>query len=79
MDVRCVVTGRAADGLSIFVSDSKVRPITLDLLPGAEFHRLGGSDQPVQLPSDGAPAPIPGYFPPLGGFRFGLSRWPPTA
>jgi mannose-6-phosphate isomerase-like protein (cupin superfamily) len=72
MDVRRVVTGRTADGLSVFVSDSMVRPITLDLLPGAEFHRLGGSDEPVQLPSDGAPAPIPTYFPPLGGFRFGL-------
>ncbi|HEV2413431.1 MAG TPA: cupin domain-containing protein [Candidatus Dormibacteraeota bacterium] len=72
MDVRRVVTGRTPEGKSVFVSDSQVSPITLDLLPGAEFHRLWGSDGPVQLPSDGSPLPIPHYFPPLGGFRFGL-------
>lgn len=72
MNVRRVVTGRNRDGKSVFVSDTEVPPITLNLLPGAEFHRLWGSDGPVQLPSDGTPPPIPGYFPPLGGFRFGL-------
>ena len=72
MNVRRVVTGRKPDGKSVFVSDTEVLPITLDLLPGAAFHRLWGSDAPVQLPSDGSPPPIPTYFPPLGGFRFGL-------
>jgi len=72
MHVRRVVTGRNQQGKSVFVSDTKVPPITLDLLPGAAFHRLWGSDAMVALPSDGSPLPIPGYFPPPGGFRFGL-------
>lgn len=72
MKVRRIVTGRNRDGKSVFVSDTDIPPITLDLLPGAEFHRLWGSDGMVALPSDGSPPPIPGYFPPPGGFRFGL-------
>lgn len=79
MNVRRVVTGRTPEGKSVFVSDTDVSPITLDLLPGAEFHRLWGSDVPVQLPSDGSPPQIPGYFPRLGGFRFGLFTVGPDA
>ena len=72
MNVRRVVTGRTADGKSVFVSDAEVPPITLNLLPGAEFHRLWGSNEPVQLPSDGSPPPMADYFPPVTGFRVGL-------
>lgn len=72
MNVRRVVTGRTPEGRSVFVSDEEISPVTLDLLPGAAFHRLWGADRPAQLPSDGAQPPIPGYFPPLGGYRFGL-------
>lgn len=79
MNVRRVVTGRTPEGKSVFVSDTDVSPITLDLLPGAEFHRLWGSDVPVQLPSDGSPPQMPGYFPPPGGFRFGLFTVGPDA
>ena len=79
MNVRRVVTGRTPEGKSVFVSDTEVPPVTLDLLPGAKFHRLWGSDIPVQLPSDGSPPPIPRYFPPLGGFRFGLFTVGPDA
>ena len=70
MRVRRVVTGRTASGASVFVSDEQVEPITLDLLPGAEFHRLWGTDEVVQLPSDGRRPSAPGYFPPTEGFRF---------
>ena len=79
MNVRRVVTGRTPEGKSVLVSDTDVPPVTLDLLPGAEFHRLWGSDVPVQLPSDGSPPPMPQYFPPLGGFRFGLFTVGPDA
>lgn len=79
MNVRRVVTGRTPEGKSVFVSDAEVPPITLDLLPGAAFHRLWGTDVPVQLPTDGAPPSIPQYFPPLGGFRFGLFTVGPDA
>ena len=70
MRVRRVVTGRTGDGRSVFIADEHVEPITLNLLPGAEFHRIWGSDATVSLPSDGSPPAAPGYFPPEGGFRF---------
>ena len=79
MHIRCVVTGRNSSGQSVFVKDARVAPITLDLLPGLEFHRLWGSDAAPQLPSDGTPPPFPRYFPPAGGFRFGFFVLPPEA
>jgi mannose-6-phosphate isomerase-like protein (cupin superfamily) len=72
MQVRRVVTGQTGDGRSVFVSDERVDPITLQLLPGTTFHRLWGSDAPVTLPVDGTRPAAPSYFPPAGGFRFGL-------
>ena len=72
MRVRRVVTGQAADGRSIFVSDEQVDAITFDLVPGTEFHRIWGSDGLVQLPTDGAHPSAPDYFPPAEGFRFAL-------
>lgn len=56
----------------MFVSDEQVDPITVDLLPGAEFHRMWGANDPVTLPSDGGRPEAGGYFPPLNGFRFGF-------
>ena len=70
MRVRRVVTGQTATGKSVFVSDDQVEPTTLELLPGAEFHRLWGGDEPVALPTDGAMPAAPRYFPPASGFRF---------
>jgi len=70
MSKRVVVTGQTADGTSVIVSDTQVEPIRPILLPGAEFHRLWGSDRPPQLPTDGTPPSQPGYFPPAGGYRF---------
>jgi mannose-6-phosphate isomerase-like protein (cupin superfamily) len=72
MQVRRVVTGQREDGRSVFVSDERVDPVTLRMLPGAEFHRMWASDAPVSLPTDGAASPAPSYFPPSGGYRFAL-------
>jgi mannose-6-phosphate isomerase-like protein (cupin superfamily) len=72
MKVRRVVTGQTADGTSVFVSDEAVDPVTLQLLPGSEFHRLWGTDGPVVLPTDGAAPSAPRYFPPVDGFRFAV-------
>jgi mannose-6-phosphate isomerase-like protein (cupin superfamily) len=72
MKVRRVVTGQNADGKSVFVSDEEVDAITLDLLPGYEFHRLWGSDVASTLPTGGQPPPAPAYFPPATGYRFGF-------
>jgi mannose-6-phosphate isomerase-like protein (cupin superfamily) len=79
MQVRRVVTGQTADGTSVFATDEVMDPITLSLLPGAEFHRLWGSDEVVQLPVDGQdPAPVQ-YFPPPHGFRFGFFSLAPDS
>lgn len=72
MTVRRVVTGQSADGKSVFVSDQEVDPVTVAALPGAEFHRLWGSDETVRLPTDGAAPPAPAYFPTASGFRFAV-------
>jgi len=77
MDVRRVVTGHDAEGKAVFVSDEAVAPIVLDLLPGSEFHRLWGGDEAPHFPDDGTQPPAGQYFPPLGGFRFGLFTVPP--
>ena len=72
MGVRRVVTGHDAGGKAVFASDEEVEPITLDLVPGFEFFRLWGGDEAPTFPDDGSPLPGHAYFPPLGGFRFGL-------
>lgn len=77
MDVRFVVTGHDNNGKAVFASDELVAPITLAAMPGAEFHRLWGSDEPQTYPDGGAAPSAPGYFPGVGGFRFGLFTIPP--
>lgn len=78
MDVRRVVTGHDEEGRAVFVSDEVLPPITPGLMPGSEFHRLWGGDAPPHFPDDGAPPAQPTYFPPVGGFRFGMFTVPPT-
>jgi len=78
MQVRRVVTGHDAADKAIFVSDQQVDPITLGLLPGAEFHRLWGADETPTFPDDGAEPSGPTYFPAVGGFRFGFFSLPPA-
>ena len=72
MRVRRVVTGHDRDGRAVFASDEQVDPLTLALIPGAEFHRLWGADQAPAFPDDGGQTAQPSYFPPVGGYRFGL-------
>lgn len=77
MSVRRVVTGHSADGKATVVGDDYVAPIVLDLLPGYAFHRLWGADETPTFPDDGSPRTAQTYFPPVGGFRFGLFTVPP--
>jgi len=77
MEIHCVVTGQNSSGKSVIVSDTAVKPLTLSLLPGYEFHRLWGSDSVPELPSDGTPPAQPRYFPPKNGFRFCFFTLPP--
>lgn len=79
MGVRRVVTGHDANGEAVFASDESVEPITVTLVPGIEFYRLWGADQPRRFPDDGSEPANPNYFPPLGGFRFGLFSLAPDS
>jgi mannose-6-phosphate isomerase-like protein (cupin superfamily) len=72
MKIRRVVTGHTPDGKATVASDSDVDAITIGLLPAAEFYRLWGGDEAPTFPDAGSPRPAPGYFPPVGGFRFGV-------
>jgi mannose-6-phosphate isomerase-like protein (cupin superfamily) len=75
--VRRVVTGHDHDGNAVFASDEPVDPVTVALIPGAEFHLLWGADNAPTFPDDGSPTAQPTYFPPLGGYRFGFFTLPP--
>ena len=79
MKIRRVVTGHAPDGKATVASDTQVEPVTVALLPGMEFHRLWGADSAPTFPDDGVPHSFSTYFPPLGGFRFGLFTLPPDS
>ena len=79
MGIRRVVTGHDANGKAVFASDKEVEPITLALLPGMEFYLLRGSDTPTRFADDGSPPAQHTYFPPVGGFRFGLFTVPPDS
>jgi quercetin dioxygenase-like cupin family protein len=75
---RRVVTGHR-NGKAIFASDDIVQPLTMAMLPGAEFYRLWGGDAPPTFPDDGSQADQPTYFPPVGGYRFGIFTVPPAS
>jgi hypothetical protein len=77
MDIHCVVTGQDESGKSIIIRNAPIKPVSLALLPGYEFHRIWGSDSIPELPSDGTPPPQPLYFPPKSGFRFAFFTIPP--
>ncbi len=77
MKVRRVVTGHTPEGKATFVSDSEVEGLTVTLNPGAEFHRLWGGDEAPTFPDDGSSHDGQQYFPPVGGYRFGMFTVPP--
>jgi len=72
MGRRRVVTGHDARGRSVFVTDEAVEPVTVSLLPGAEFHQMWARDAPASLPRDAHAPDGWRYFPPADGFRFGF-------
>jgi mannose-6-phosphate isomerase-like protein (cupin superfamily) len=76
MRVRRVVTGHDTNGKAVFASDEEIDPLTVTLVPGSEYHRLWGADRAPTFPDDGSPTLQPGYFPPVGGYRFGLVTVP---
>lgn len=79
MEVRRVVTGHTPDGKATIASDTRVEAITVSPWPGIMFHRLWGADETPMFPDDGVEPLAPTYFPPVGGFRFGLFTMPPQS
>jgi mannose-6-phosphate isomerase-like protein (cupin superfamily) len=79
MKIRRVVTGHDAKGKAVFVADEQVEPLTVSAMPGAEFHRLWGSDSAPTFPDRGEPPAQPLFFPPVGGFRFLFFTIPPQS
>src|SRR5207253_1807625 len=82
--VRRIVTGQDGSGAAVVVADERVAPVTVGLMPGAEFHALWGADAASSLPTDGSEPEHKSWFPPADGFRFGLftiapasAQWPP--
>jgi hypothetical protein len=76
MGYRRIVTAKDASGRSVFVSDEVLEPLTLSFLPGVEFYRFGGGDEP---PFVGPGAQVPQhreFFPGPGGYRFMISTIP---
>jgi mannose-6-phosphate isomerase-like protein (cupin superfamily) len=78
MGVRRVVTGHDGSGKSVFASDEAVEPDRPVLMPAAEFYQLWGGDSASEFPDDGSMPPWRTYFPPVGGFRFGMLTLPPS-
>lgn len=79
MGIRRVVTGHDDQGRAVFASDEVVEPVTSAIVPGYEFFRLWGSDETCRFPGDGSKPDAVQYFPPVGGFRFGLFTVPPES
>ncbi len=72
MNVRRVVTGHNASGKSVFVSDEAVAPVNIGMMSQFQPYLLWGADATPQFPDDGTMPEWRTYFPPIGGFRFGL-------
>ena len=79
MQVRRVVTGVTEHGKCVIAGDEKVAPITVTMLPGAEFHHIWGSDATPEVPLSAQPPAPTSWFPPAGGFRFVLVTLPPDS
>lgn len=79
MKFRRVVTGHDRSGKAVFASDTHVDATSVELLPGSEFHQLWGSDRTSTFPDDGSEPAHRTFFPPVGGFRFGIFTVPPQS
>lgn len=60
-------------------SDSAVEALSVDLFPGAQFHRLWGVDEAPVFPDVGCAGPEISYLPRVGGFRFCIFSVPPRS
>lgn len=80
IEPRLIVTGHSPEGDAIFVEDRRPDPVTVQLLPGAEFYMLWGTPDggPIVGERDAQPVFRP-YFPGYCGSRALFLRWPPRS
>ncbi|MDM0116460.1 cupin domain-containing protein [Variovorax sp. J22R133] len=76
MNARRVVTGHSAESFAVFASDDVVEPDVVAGL-GFQFLKLWGADSLPSFPDAGSAQAYRDYFPPAGGFRFGIFTLPP--
>lgn len=77
---RLVVTGREADGTSVFVADRAGDPITVGAIPGSEFYMLWGTEDGTATVGTGSRRPtLWPFFPGTGGTRAVFLRWAPAS
>ena len=79
MPTRRLVTGHSAEGKAIVAGDAEITPLTISFLPGSEWLALWSTQRPPSFPDDGAVPPLSTYFPPPGGFSFGVVTFPPDS
>lgn len=77
MKARRVVTGHSPDSKAVFASDCIVEPNVVAGI-GFEFLKLWGGEKLPSFPDAGSPTTYRDYFPPLGGFRFGIFTFAAT-
>jgi hypothetical protein len=64
--VRRVVTGHDGYGSAVFVSDERVAPLALSLLPDSTFHLLSGCDSALNSADNRSRRAAPRSFPSAG-------------
>src|SRR5262245_1980410 len=75
--VRRVVTAASGTGTPVVVSDTLVDGASLKLAPNHVFLTLWGSDSIPSVPNAGSSPGFQTWYPPPGGFRFGVITLPP--
>jgi quercetin dioxygenase-like cupin family protein len=77
---RVIVTGREADGTSVFVTDEPAQPITVGAMPGSQFYLIWGTEDGTATvgTKPGQPRHFP-FFPGPGGTRILFLRWAPDS
>jgi hypothetical protein len=80
IEPRLIVTGRDADGRSVFVADEPGDPISVGAVPGSEFHMLWGTeDGGATVGAEPAEPKLWPFFPGAGGTRVLFLRWAPES
>lgn len=78
IEPRLIVTGHNPRGDAVFVEDRRPESVSVQLLPGADFYLLWGTeDGHAKVGDPNATSVFRPYFPGLGGTRALFLRWPP--